>query len=77
MGQEKYGENAEEYCDGSFDEEDERPSLVILGMNFGKTCSKKSTKRTRPMKLAHFDRHYMDHRSSVLTMEPHNKRDRS
>jgi hypothetical protein len=64
--QEEYGEDAEEYCDGSFDEEDERPPFVILGVDFGKTCSKKSTKRTRPIKLAHLDRHYMDHLSFYL-----------
>lgn len=51
MREKEYGKNAEEYSDGSFDEEDERPSFVILGVDFGKTCSKKSTECTRPIKL--------------------------
>jgi hypothetical protein len=50
--EEKYGENAEEYSDGTFDEEDERPSFIVLGVDFGKTCSKKSTKCTRPIKVS-------------------------
>jgi len=52
MWQEKYGENTKQYGDGSFDEKDERPSFVTASVDFGETCSEKSTKRTRPERLA-------------------------
>lgn len=52
MRQEEYGENAKEYGDASFDEKDEWPSFVIASVDFGETCSEKSTKRTRPEQLA-------------------------
>jgi len=48
MRQEEYGENAKEYGDASFDEKDEWPSFVVASVDFGETCSEKSTKCTRP-----------------------------
>jgi N-formylglutamate amidohydrolase len=74
MRQKKYGEDAEEYCNGSFNEEDERPSFVILGVDFGKTCSEKSTECTRPIKLAQLYKSCLYCRYHVLTMGLHNRR---
>jgi hypothetical protein len=52
MREKKYGEDAEEYSDTSFDEEDEWPSFVVFGVDFGEACSEKTTECTRPIKLA-------------------------
>lgn len=52
MGEEEYGENAEEYGNASFDEEDKWPSFVVASVNLGESRGEKSTKCTRPVKLA-------------------------
>jgi hypothetical protein len=62
----KYGEDAEEYSDASFDEKDEWPPFVILSVDLCETCSEKSTKCTRPIKLAQLCRSYMDSFSLYL-----------
>jgi hypothetical protein len=64
--QEPDGDDAEENSDASFDEEDEWPPFVVFGVDFSETCSEKSTKCTRPIKLAQLCRSYMDSFSLYL-----------
>lgn len=52
VGQKENGEDAEEYSNSSFDEEDEGPTFIVASVDFGETCSKKSTKCARPKQLA-------------------------
>jgi hypothetical protein len=57
VGEEEYGENAEEYSNASFNEENEWPSFVVACVDFGEACGEKSTKCTRPVKLAQLCRY--------------------
>jgi hypothetical protein len=75
VGEEEYGENAEEYGNASFNEEDEWPSFVVASVNFGEARGEKSTKCTRPVELAQLCKPLTSSWSLRLTMGLRNRKD--